>query len=53
MMEKEEIRKQVETLKHMIKGISENETIKNSPMYQQLLDKYLDELNELLKKLKE
>lgn len=52
-MEKEEIRKQIKTLKSIIKGISENEVIKNSPMYQQLLDKYLDELNKLLKKLKE
>lgn len=52
-MEKEEIKKQIETLKSIIKGISENETIKNSPMYQTMLDKYLDELDELLKKLKE
>jgi hypothetical protein len=50
---KSEIRKQIETLKNMIKGISENETIRNSPMYQPILDKYLDELSELLKKLNE
>jgi hypothetical protein len=37
----------------MIKGISENETIKKSKWYQPMLDKYLDELDELLKKLKE
>lgn len=51
-MEKEEIKKQIETLKSIIKGISENKTIRNSPMYQPMLDKYLDELDALLKKLK-
>lgn len=52
-MMKEEIKKQIATLKSIIKGINENEAIKNSPAYQQLLDKYLDELNKLLKKLEE
>jgi len=52
-MMKEEIKKQVETLKSIIKGISKNEAIKNSPAYRQLLDKYLDELNKLLKQLEE
>ena len=52
-MVKEEIKKQIETPKSIIKGISENEAIKNSPAYQHLLDKYLDELNKLLKQLEE
>ena len=52
-MEKEEIEKQIETLKNMIKGVSEKEEIRNSPMYPQLLDKFLDELQELTNKLKE
>lgn len=53
MEEKEEIQKQVETLKRMIKGITESKEIKSSPVYQQLLDKYLDEMTRLLKKLEE
>lgn len=46
-----EIEKQIESLKRIIKAISENETIKSSPEYQKLLDHYLDELNKLLKEL--
>lgn len=50
---KEEIKKQIATLKSIIKGISENEAIKNSPKYEQMLNKYLDELSKLLKQLED
>lgn len=53
MEEKEEIKKQIATLKMIIEGITEREEFKNSPEYQKLVDKYLDEISRLLKKLEE
>lgn len=52
-MKKEEIKKQIETLKMIIEGITEKEEFNNLPEYQKLVDKYLDEMNRLLKKIEE
>lgn len=49
----EEIKKQIASLKMIIEGITEKEEFKNSPEYQKLVDKYLDEMNRLLKQLEE
>jgi hypothetical protein len=50
-MDKEEIKRQINTLKLLIRNVSENETIRQSKYYEEMIDKYLDELNDLLNEL--